>query len=620
MPDGSDITGQRPSAPPCGRGTGAFCLQLLLRGRDALVVQDLDGRVRWMNPAAEAMFGWQLNEVAGQRGVTRVQPDEEAGTPEQLDNFRYDTDSTIFERYVIARQKRRDGSLFWNQQSFTLIERPAPCASCAAEGPDVATMPEEMVAISCRDVTEQIETERKLRATKVELQHAAHHDDLTGLANRKRLTAYLQSDLAKHALARRELGVLQLDLDKFKEINDTLGHGAGDATLVHVARALRAASGTRDLACRTGGDEFLLVCQRVGTQAALLSRAERILRAVNQPLRWRDQSIRIGCSIGASLAETGVSRGETLITQADQALYAAKERGRGQIVSYAPELGRAQTDRNQLARDIRTALAEEAFEIHLQPQMHLQRGRITGCEALLRWNHPKLGQLSPGEFLAVARRAGVLAELDYQALNLSLDALVRLREAGFPELGLAINVSAEILADANYPGLLDWAVQSRGLSAAALCVEITETAIMERADCAVSQAVERLKRLGAKVALDDFGTGYAGLAHMSAIEIDAIKLDRSLVARLPEDARARDIVRAVIALCRRLGTNVVAEGVERPVQVEVLRAAKCPMIQGFGLARPMPVAAMIDWLKTHGAAPERLLARAPGAARQDWHG
>ncbi len=618
MSRGSDIRPPATPLPRCGNGPGAICLPLIMQGRDAIVVQDMQGCITWMNPAAEAMFGWPLSKVRGRRGLTLVQardtlPDAAVAA------FRYDPESSIFSRYILARHRRRDGTLFWNQQGFTLVAPSAHCAGCGPPGTPPPGGQSCFVAISCRDVTEQIETERKLRATKAELLHAAHHDDLTGLANRKRLTAFLASDIARHALAGHELGVLQLDLDKFKEINDTLGHHAGDATLQHVARALRAASMPHDLACRTGGDEFLLVCLRVGTPDALRQRAQRILDAIADPLRWRDQVIRIGCSIGTSLAAPGPAegteqgmaqgmvQGETLIMQADQALYAAKQRGRGRIVCYAPAIGQRQTSRNQMARDIRTALAEAQFEIHLQPQLHLQRRRITGCEALLRWNHPRFGQVTAGDFLEVARRAGILADLDYASLNLALDALQQLYAAGFTDLALAVNVSAEVLSDAEYPALLQWALQSRGLPAKALCIEITETTILDRQDCAITQAVDRVKRLGAKVALDDFGTGYAGLAHMSAIDVDAIKLDRSMTARLVADRRAREIVGALIGLCRQLGTHVVAEGVETPQQAQILRAAKCPLIQGYGVARPMPVAAMIRWLHMHATDPDMLL-------------
>ncbi len=197
--------------------------------------------------------------------------------------------------------------------------------------------------------------------------------------------------------------------------------------------------------------------------------------------------------------------------------------------------------------------------MHLQPQLSLSQNRIVGCEALLRWNHPERGLLLPGDFLCPAERNGVLAEIDYISMNRALDALVHLRDAGFGDLRMAINVSSSILADVNYPGLLDWALQSRGLAPDDICVEILETTIFERAGLDVTTAINRLKRLGVRVALDDFGTGYAGLAHMAAFDIDAIKLDRSMISQLETDPRNRAVVRSIIRLSALLGMQVVAE-------------------------------------------------------------
>jgi diguanylate cyclase (GGDEF)-like protein/PAS domain S-box-containing protein len=571
--------------------------------RDAIIVQDIDGHVEWINPAAEAMFGWSLDEVRGHKPHVFILPEALRPAPERIRAFRYDLNSRLFDRYHLAEHQRRDGSRFWNQQNFSVINLGQK------DG-------QKKIVITCRDVTDQVTTEAELRRVQVDLQHAAYHDDLTGLANRKRLTEYFASDLVSGHIDRREIGVLQVDVDKFKEINDTLGHAAGDATLEHIAGALHAACGRHDLVSRTGGDEFLLVCLRTASQDALMARAELLLREIAHPLRWKDQTIRIGVSIGASLCISGRCTGEALIQQADQALYAAKNRGRGQVVFYTEELGRLQKAQQQLARDLKTAVAEGQFEIHLQPQLLLPANRITGCEALLRWNHPTRGRLPPAAFLETASKTALMAEIDYTSMNLLLDALVALRENGFPDMCMSINVSCAILADCNYPGLLDWALQSRGLPASSICVEILETTILEGGDLDVVSAVDRLKRLGVRVALDDFGTGYAGLAHMSAFDIDAIKLDRSMIGRLEHDPRNRVIIRSIIRLCALLNMQVIAEGVETQAQLEILRRAKCPLIQGFGLARPMPVDAMIDWLRVNTPLDATVPFDAPQASRK----
>ncbi|MDT8326449.1 MAG: EAL domain-containing protein [Roseovarius sp.] len=564
---------------------------ILEQARDGIVVQDIEARIEWANPACEALYGWSLEEMRGRKPQEFILPVNERPDREALDNFRYNPESPLFRRYQLSRNVRRDGQVFWNQQSFAMLDL----------GPEPH---QKKVVVTCRDVTDQVNTELALRQVQVDLKRSAHHDDLTGLANRKKLEDYLCSAVIAGHVARGEIGVMVIDIDKFKDINDTLGHGAGDATLKHVARVLEAQCGQGDLACRTGGDEFLLICPTPCDHATLTERANVVLEALAQPLVWHEQTIRIGVSIGVSLPECATDTGEALIQRADQALYSAKARGRAQVVCYTPHLGKLQKAQQELARDLRQALVEEQFEIFLQPQLRLSDHRIVGCEALVRWRHPQRGLLPPSAFLPAADGLGILADIDYCSMSMALDALVTLHEAGLEHMTMSINVSASILADVNYPGLLDWGLQSRGLRPEHICIEVLETTILDGSGHDIVTAVERLKRLGVRVALDDFGTGYAGLSHMATFEIDAIKLDCSMIARLDSDPRNRVIVRAIIRLCRLLEMQVVAEGVETRDQLEILRRASCPVIQGFGLARPMALGELLDWMATHDPLPE----------------
>ena len=569
--------------------------------RDGICLQDIHGRVEWINPACEAMFGWNLAEVRGQLArnfiVPRVIRDADTGEGD----FIYDLDSSIFDRHITGEFQRRDGSRFWNQQSFAILD--------LGPGDD-----QKKIVITCRDVTDQVSTDMKLRQVHANLEYAAHHDDLTGLANRKKLNTYLTSRPVVQAITDRAIGILQIDIDKFKEINDTLGHAAGDATLRHVAQALKNNCGPGNLACRTGGDEFLLLCLSSGRPDALRQRAEALLEAITAPLIWKGRTLCIGASIGASVATSPDDTGETLILRADKALYSVKRGGRGHVALYTDDLGQKHLAQQAQARDLKEALAGSQFEIHLQPQLCLRRNQVTGCEALIRWNHPGRGLLGPDQFLPAAQSAGLAADVDYVSMNLALDALVALRKGGFPDLCMSINVSSAILGDVNYPGLLDWALQSRNISANSICVEILETTILEGGDLEIATAIERLRHLGVRIALDDFGTGYAGLAHMSAFDVDAIKLDRSMISRLADDPRNRIIIRTIIRLCAQLRIKVVAEGVETNEQLEILRRANCPLIQGFGLARPMAVADMLDWLGVNTPLPAPLAFPAAPAA------
>ena len=566
------------------------CAMIVDQIREGICLQDIHGRVEWMNPACEDMFGWRPGEIIGRIAQEIVTPPGRRKLGTESQDFTYDLDSSIFNRYVVREFQRRDGSRFWVQQSFAVLDL-GPAES------------QKKVVITCHDVTAQVKTNQKLKRVHANLEHAAYHDDLTGLANRKELDRFLGSDPAAHAIRNGTLGVLQIDIDKFKDINDTLGHAAGDATLCHVAAALKRNCPPENLACRTGGDEFLVICLASDSVAVLHENAEMLLAAINKPMTWKDQELRIDASIGACLTTSHEDTGEELILKADKALYSAKRGGRGRVAIYTDAMGQKYRAQMKTVRELKAAIAGEQFEIHLQPQLCLETSVVTGCEALIRWNHPTRGLLNPGQFLPAADAAGLTSDIDYISMNLALDALTELRQGGFPDLCMSINVSSAILGDVNYPGLLDWALQSRDIDPGSICIEILETTILEGGDLEIATAIERLKHLGVLIALDDFGTGYAGLAHMSSFDVDAIKLDRSMISRLANDPRNRMIVRSTIRLCDLLDINVVAEGVETAEQLEILRRAKCPLIQGFGLARPMPMPETLDWFRTNTPLP-----------------
>ncbi len=567
---------------------------ILEHTRDGIALLDIRGRMLWMNPALEEMLGWPLDLMRGRNPAEVINLPKNRPTQKELTQFRYVPHSSLFETFRVTRHMRRDGTKFWNQQSHALINL----------GPDDT---QKMVVVTCRDISEQVRVQAALVQLKDDLETAAYHDDLTGLGNRKKLSRYLASDPVRESITAGRVGVLHLDLDKFKQINDTLGHAAGDSVLRHVAKALTNCTRSGDLICRTGGDEFLLICLGIPDTATLMRRAEEILRAATRPLSWKDHTLEPGISIGASTCVASASTdttsieqcgGEALIRQADQALYAAKEEGRGRAVLYTDMLGARYRAERQLARDLAHAIEQGQFTVYLQPILHLEHGRITGCEALLRWRHPTRGLLCPADFIEAAQQAQLLSQIDYLAMDAALDALADLHSQGFSDLSVSLNVSSCILEDADYPGLLDWALQSRDLPPSSVCVEIQETTITAQA-AQLTTAVNRLRSLGVRVALDNFGVGHAGLAQMSSTQLDAIKLDRSMICRLEEDDRARIVTRSVIQMCALLGMQVVAEGIETQGQLDFLRRAKCPMVQGYGIARPMPLDQISLWLRAY---------------------
>lgn len=557
--------------------------------RDGLLLQDIRGRIEWANPAYLRMFGRSLSSIVGLNPLSFCMPPEERPSEETIAGFRYKPGDGIAERYEIIENIRSDGEKFWNQLSFGVVQ--------LGPGED-----NTKVIVICRDVTDQVATEQALRQAKIEIEHAATHDDLTGLANRKLLKSYLESTPVKRCLRHGRAGLLQMDVNHFKQINDRLGHNAGDAALIHVAEQLKRLAGdSGNMACRTGGDEFQLVCLDIDSKAWLLERADMLTDAIAEPFRFEGQDIRTSVAIGLAMATPGMDDGLELVKRADQALYQVKHNGRGKPVMYTASLGQSLKDRDQLVADLRVALKDGQMQMFFQPQLELAEDRLVGLEALIRWQHPTRGLLAPVDFLDAAEQNHVLDEIDSIAANEALDALSTLSDLGWTDLRMAINVAGQTLAASNYVGKLNWSIQSRNLAPDRICVEVQESMILSSVETEIAGALTDLHRMGVKIGLDDFGTGYAGLGQLSQFVIDYIKLDRSMVARLDQSERDRRIVRAIVALCRDLRTSVVAEGVETEKQLQVLRDCDCPVIQGYGLGRPMPFSALLPWLEGFAA-------------------
>ncbi len=358
----------------------------------------------------------------------------------------------------------------------------------------------------------------------------------------------------------------------------------------------RLSGGGGNLACRTGGDEFQLVCLDIDSTQWLHDKAEALAEAIAQPIRFDGQEIRTSVSVGMALATPGIESGLELVKRADQALYQVKHNGRGKPVLFSEELGRTLLERDQLVADLRVALNDNQLNMFYQPQLDLTTDQLVGFEALIRWNHPTRGLLAPATFLEAAEQNHVLAQIDDIAANEALDTLVALSDIGHGDLKMSLNVSGQTLTDKKFPARLDWAIQSRNLAPSRICVEVQETMVLRSDGSAVAEALQKLKNMGIRIALDDFGTGYAGLAQLSKFDIDFIKLDRSMVSQLDKSRRNRKIIAAIVKLCGELRSSVIAEGVETTTQLNVLRDCECPVIQGYGLAHPMPYDRLMEWL------------------------
>jgi len=429
-----------------------------------------------------------------------------------------------------------------------------------------------------------------------EIRHHAVHDDLTGLPNR---TLFL--DRLTHALAaaRRDAStcaILFLDLDNFKTINDTLGHEAGDELLATMAPRLRAAVRASDTVARFGGDEFLVLCERVGDVHEVMGVAERITEAVGQPCMVRGREQAVSATVGIALSSSEQSPA-TLIGNADAAMYRAKQRARGSVELFDEQLRTKLLERVALEADLRRALERDEVHLHYQPIVSLHDAAITGVDALLRWEPPEHGSVSPAVFIPVAEQSDLILRLGAWVLDEACAQAADWTERLGASLRMSVNLSArQIVAPATFE-VVSGALARSGLDPAQLALEITETVLMEETDAPLA-TLDALRRLGVGVVLDDFGTGYSSLSYLKRFPIETLKIDRAFLSGVLDSDEDAAIVTAVLAMAQGIGIGVVAEGVETPEQIRWLRERGCPAAQGFGLHRPMAAAAIDALLRS----------------------
>ncbi|MGU3363028.1 EAL domain-containing protein [Methylobacterium sp. M6A4_1b] len=412
------------------------------------------------------------------------------------------------------------------------------------------------------------------RRAQEEISQLAYHDPLTGLCNRRALNERMLAD--HHETARSTL--LLLDLDRFKFVNDTFGHSAGDQLLVAVATRLRAVIGADGFIARHGGDELAILTLRDAGSAKAL--ADRIVAEIEKPYALESVTVVIGCSIGVCNLEDSTSPSD-LMQRADIALYEAKRRGRGLAVSYQPGMIEAIAERGHLENDLRGALAQGQFHLVYQPIMSLASDKIVSCEALIRWNHPNRGLVSPDEFIPLAEENGLIVPIGRWVLEQAC-----LEAVNWPaERNLAVNVSAVQLRSPRLLSHVAEALAGSGLPADRLELELTETALVEDGP-QIAHTLDALRGLGIKIAMDDFGTGYSSLAHLRDLPLDRIKIDRSFIAAALHDRQSLAVIKAVTQMGRDMNIPTLAEGVENREQLNLLRAIGCDAVQGYLIGRP----------------------------------
>ncbi|MCK9296698.1 MAG: EAL domain-containing protein [Desulfobulbaceae bacterium] len=444
-----------------------------------------------------------------------------------------------------------------------------------------------------QDITERINTEEKIR-------FLAYYDRLTGLPNRQLFLEHFNQALFAAQRDGSKIALLYLDLDRFKRINDTLGHSAGDKLLKAIAGCLGDSIRSSDIVAkagpadkpgvtlsRLGGDEFTILLTRLAEEEHAGRVAQRILDLLSQPNRIGDQEVYISGSIGITLYPSDGEDVDMLLRNADVAMYHAKESGRNSFQFFSAQLNQRTMEKLSIETDLKKALERNELLLYYQPQIDLQAGRLAGVEALVRWQHPRLGMVPPSMFIPIAEETGLIVDIGQWVLVEACRQAVQWRQAGFAPLRMGVNISSLQFKQQSLAALVRKVLQITGLAPGCLELELTESVIMENVSL-VNDTLIQLKELGVNLSVDDFGTGYSSMSYLKRFPLDTLKIDRSFVMDITTDANDAAIIKAIIALAKSLGLKTIAEGVETAEQLAFLQEQGCDEIQGFFISRPLP--------------------------------
>jgi diguanylate cyclase (GGDEF)-like protein len=452
-----------------------------------------------------------------------------------------------------------------------------------------------VIAMQIAQYEQRMHAERQLR-------HVASHDALTGLQNRSSLERELSRAIKRSNRHRMRFAVMFIDLDRFKQINDTLGHGVGDRMIRVCGERLQALLREDDTVARFGGDEFVLLMENLSSPSDAAVLAKKALACFEEPFLTDGHELHISASIGVSVYPEDGGDAETLVKNADTAMYRAKERGRGSYCFYTAQMNAQGTERLMLESGLRRAVDRGELELHYQPKLELDTRRIVGVEALMRWRHPVLGMVSPAQFIPIAEETGLIESIGRWALERACDDAVAWRALGMPALQVSVNVSPRQLGSRSIINEIRGILDSTGLEPELLELEITEGAMMKNPEHAV-KLLEDIRAMGIGLAIDDFGTGYSSLSYLRRFPLSTVKIDRAFINDVSENADAQALVDSIITLAHGLRMKVVAEGVETMVQLDHLRSRGCDEIQGYLLCKPLPRDELCKFVLRHLSTP-----------------
>ncbi|HTB67296.1 MAG TPA: EAL domain-containing protein [Steroidobacteraceae bacterium] len=551
---------------------------------DAVVCTDISGNITFLNMVAEKMTGWSTLDAKGRvlaevfRTLNTVNSEATETTAEhailQIRAVHMPPSCTLI---------RRDGMHIPIEDSIAPIrDRDGQAAGAV---------------IVFRDVS-------VAKAMAQEIAHTAEHDSLTGLPNRLLLNDRIRQAIAAAKRHAKQVAVLFLDVDGFKHINDSLGHPIGDQVLQSIAQRLLGCARSVDTVSRQGGDEFVVLLSELTHPRAASIMAARMLSAVAEPHVVGKHELHVTASVGVSVFPDDGQNAETLIKNADTAMYQAKESGRRRYQFFKPSMNARAVERQSIEESLRRALERQEFELHYQPKINIRTGAITGAEALIRWTHPTRGRVPPTDFIPIAEDCGLIVPIGNWVLRQACRQARDWKDAGLPATAMAVNVSAMEFQNEGFLQGLSQILRESAWDPGLLELEVTESVLMKHVEATI-EVLRAVRESGIQVALDDFGTGYSSLSYLRRFPIDSLKIDRAFVQQIAGGPDAAAIVTAVISMAQSLKLRVVAEGVETLQELQFLQARQCDEVQGYYFSRPLPAEQFAGLLST-GISPDLL--------------
>ncbi|RRQ21077.1 sensor domain-containing protein [Thiohalobacter thiocyanaticus] len=531
---------------------------------EGILILDTERRIQAVNRAFSELTGYDEQVILHQT-LERLEPELDNAPDNGVDWAAVDRNRRWQGEALL---RRANGELFpaWLTVSMVL---------------DASQRPANYVYIFS-DIT-------TIKRSQEKLDHLAHHDPLTDLPNRLLLNARLEHALQHAHREQYRVGILFIDLDRFKNINDSLGHSMGDEILIEAARRLKQLLREEDTVARLGGDEFIVILDEVGHSQDVITLGSRIMELFREPFVFGLHTLHVTASIGISVYPEDGRDTDTLIKNADAAMYRAKEQGRDNFQFYTQELTNSAFERILLETSLRRALDEEDLVLYYQPQISLANGRIIGAEALIRWNHPDMGLIAPNRFIPLAEESGLIVPIGNWVLRTACEQARYWLDIGLPLEKIAVNISGIQVLRGDISKAIKRALNYSRLDPCNLELEITESTLMHEGGQAIA-SLESLRTLGVELAIDDFGTGYSSLSYLKRLPIDKLKIDRSFINDAATDPNDEAIIRAIIAMGHSLQLKIVAEGVETQQQSEFLQSLGCDVVQGYYYGRPMPAA------------------------------